>query len=108
MDKAERQRSPSQNKSLHLYCQQVADTLNQHGISQEVFFRNIEADFSMETIKNLWRSIAAKKYGKTSTTELSTKQIDEIYDEVNRHLAKFSIHIPFPSGASLIDQNRHL
>jgi hypothetical protein len=91
------QRSSKQNRSLHKYCTEVANELNDRGISMEVFMKNIEADHTMESVKSLWRAFAKAKYGKTSTSDLSSKEIDGIYDEVNRHLSKFDIHLAFPS-----------
>lgn len=92
-----KQRSLAQNRSLHKYCQEVANELNNSGISMEVFYKNIQADYTMESVKELWRSFARTKYGKKSTTEFTTKELNEIYDEVNRHLSGFGIHIGFPS-----------
>lgn len=93
----EPRRTYKQNRSLHKYCQEVADELNASGIGVSVFYKDIKADHTMESVKELWRSFARAKYGKKSTTEFTTKEINEVYDEVNRHLAKFGIHIGFPS-----------
>lgn len=90
-------RTSKQNRALHKYCTEVANLLNENGISHEVFYRNIQADYTMESIKELWRSFAKIQYAKTSTTELTSKEINAIYEEVNRHLAQFGVHIPFPS-----------
>ena len=98
-----KQRTAVQNNSLHLYCTEIAELLNEHGISLEVFYKNIEADHTMESVKELWRSFARSKYGKVSTADLTTKELQAIYEEVNRHVAKFGIHVPFPSEESLIN-----
>jgi 3'-phosphoadenosine 5'-phosphosulfate sulfotransferase len=97
----ERRRTIPQNKSLHKYCTDVADTLNASGISMSVFFTDLEADYTMEIIKNLFRKFAKVKYGKTSTKDLNTNEVTAIYDEVNRHLAKFGLHIEWPSQETL-------
>ena len=93
----EKQRSIQQNKALHKWCEETARELNNAGISKEVFYRDIQADYTLENIKELWRSFARTKYGKNSTTELTTKEFTEIYDEVNRHISQFGIFMPFPS-----------
>lgn len=93
----QKQRTKKQNSSLHKYCTDVARELQNSGITVQVFFKDIQADFTMETVKMIWRAFAKAKYGKESTTELTTKQINEVYDECNRHLANLGIHIPFPS-----------
>lgn len=96
-DKHEKIRTERQNRALHKYCTEVATELNNAGIGIEIFFKNIEADHTMESVKSLWRAFAKAKYGKSSTTELTTSEINAIYDEVNRHLATFGIHLAFPS-----------
>lgn len=103
MESKDNQRTLQQNKSLHKYCQQVATELNNAGVSMEVFIKNIEADHTMESVKSLWRAFAKAKYGKTSTKELTKAQIDQVYDEVNRHLAQLGIHINFPSNNNQIN-----
>ena len=96
-------RTNAQNRALHKYATEVAIELNNAGISQSVFYKNIEADYTMENIKELWRSFARTKYGKKSTTQLTTREINEIYDEVNRHIAQFGIHVAFPSQEFMYD-----
>ena len=93
----ERQRSLAQNRALHKWCTECATELSNAGITVQAFVKDIEADFTMETVKMMWRAFAKAKYGKESTTQLTSKQINEVYDECNRHLAKFEIHLPFPS-----------
>lgn len=96
-------RTGSQNNSLHLYCRELAKELNESGISQSVFFKDIEADYSEETIKDLFRSFAKAKYGKDKTSQLTTKELSDLYEEVNRHTSKLGIHIPWPSIEGLIN-----
>jgi len=94
----EKIRTMKQNRALHKWCGEMARQLNESGIAISLVFRNIEADYSMELVKALWRAFAKAKYGKDSTTQLTTKEITDIYDEVNRHFSKFGIeHLPFPS-----------
>lgn len=97
IDTSPKTRTSAQNRSLHKYCTEVATELNNSGIAQSVFYKNIEADYTMENIKELWRSFARIKYGKKSTTELTTQEINAVYDEVNRHIAQFGIHCAWPS-----------
>ena len=96
-NKVEKQRSLAQNRALHKYCQELAIELNNAGIGIDVFMKNIEADHTMESVKSLWRAFAKAKYGKSSTAELTTSEINAIYDEVNRHIAQFGIYMSFPS-----------
>jgi len=90
-------RSNQQNKALHKYCTELAVELNNAGVTVEAVMKDLQADFTMETVKMMWRAFAKAKYGKESTTELTSKQINEIFDEVNRHVSQFGISMSFPS-----------
>lgn len=91
-------RTIPQNKALHLWCEAKARQLNESGIALSLVFRNIQADYSMELVKEFWRLFAKAKFGKTSTAQLTTKQLQDVFDEVDRHFAQFGVeHIPFPS-----------
>lgn len=103
MDKPTKQRTSAQNRALHKYCTELAVELNNAGIGIDVFFKNVQADHTMESVKTLWRGFAKVKYGKESTADLSTSEINAIYDEVNRHIAQWGIHLSFPSQGSLIN-----
>ncbi len=95
--KRDKIRTDRQNRSLHKYCTELATELNNAGIGIDVFMKDIEADHTMESVKSLWRAFAKAKYNKTSTADLTTTEINAIYDEVNRHIAQFGIHMMFPS-----------
>ena len=99
-------RTSAQNRSLHLYCAELARLLNESGISQSVFYQNIEVDYSMENIKQLFRSIGKRKYGKDSTAKFTTREMSDIYEEVNRHTSNHGIHVPWPSIEEQINKER--
>lgn len=94
-------RTLSQNNSLHLWFEQLAEALNDAGYSvQLVLKEKMELDWSKESIKELlWRPAQRAILGKHSTTELDKHEdISLIYDHLNRHLGeKFHLHVPFPS-----------
>lgn len=104
----EKQRTTLQNKALHLYFQMLADTLNDSGLDmKKVLKPEIDIPWSKETIKNyLWRPIQMAQLTKESTTELTSKEIDLVYNTLNRHIAKFGIHEPFPSIEEIMFQMR--
>lgn len=91
-------RTDLQNRSLHKWCQMVADELNDCGISYKMLLDGLEIDQTMETIKGLFRLIAGAKFGVKSTTQLTTKQLSDTFEEFNRHLSTKGIHIPWPSN----------
>lgn len=100
-----KQRTLSQNKALHVYCQELATELNNAGVSIDVFMKDIQADHTLESVKSLWRAFAKAKYGKESTTELTRREINDVYEEVNRHVAQFGIYLAFPSNEPEYETN---
>ena len=96
-EKEEKQRTLKQNASLHLFCTNVAGALNDAGIEQHVFLKDIEVPHSLQSIKSVWKAIEYAQIRKTSTTEMTTKECTEIYETFNRHLAKFGVHEDWPS-----------
>ena len=77
--------------------------MNVSNVPASEFYKNIDVDYTPESIKNLFRYYANIKYGKKSTTELTTKEMTELYEEVNRHTSKHGVHVPWPSQESLIN-----
>mgnify|MGYP000906087362 FL=1 len=93
----EKRRTLKQNKALHKYCAEAANECSAIGLTVQALVRNVEADITPELIKELWRSFARVKYGKTSTADLTTKEFVEVGNEVTRHLAQFGVDLHFPS-----------
>lgn len=93
------ERTLLQNRALHLYFQSVADILNEAGLDMRAVLKpGIEIPWSKETVKNfLWRPIQRIQLGKESTKELTTVDIDKVFDTMNRHLANHGVHEDFPS-----------
>ena len=97
----ENQRTIQQNKALHKFYELLATKLNEAGYDMRKTLKNdIDIPWSKESVKDfLWRPIQQALLGKDSTTELETKDIDKIYDVLNRHLGeKLGIHVDFPSN----------
>lgn len=90
-------RTNKQNASLHKYFEEVARELNEHGIDVKVLVSRLRVDATPEMVKNIYRAIGSEKFGIKSTAELTTKQVNECYDEFNRLLALEGIQINFPS-----------
>lgn len=107
--KEEKQRTELQNRSLHLYFTQLAEELNNSGYDmKKVLKPSVDIPWNSKSIKEfLFRPIMKIQTGKESTTDLTTKEIDEIYDVINRHIGeKFGIHIEWPSSETLINKSR--
>ena len=99
----ERTRTSQQNKSLHVYCTELATELNNAGISMRALIADLHIDHTKESVKSIWRAIAKAKYGKDSTTELTTKELQAVYEEMNRMVGNMGIYMAWPSqeGRSL-------
>lgn len=98
-------RTRKQNNSMHLWFEEVARELNDRGIDMRVLVKDLQVTHTKESVKSIWRAIGEAKYGKDSTTKLDSKEIDEIYDEMNRLLAMHDIHISFPNNLYYLDEN---
>ena len=102
-------RTNQQNKALHLFFTQLADQLNSAGLyMKKTLKENVDIPWQPSSIKEyLWRPIQLAATGKESTTELDSKEIDDIYDILNKHLGeKFSVNVAFPSVEEL--ENKQL
>lgn len=109
MEKQSKQRTLLQNKAIHAYFAQLAQALNESGYDmRRTLKHDIDIPWTPETIKKfLWKPIQNAQLGKESTTELSTKDIDAVYEVLNRHLGeKLGVHVPFPSMAEIIFEQR--
>jgi len=94
------QRTKQQNRAMHLWFQMLADELNDAGLDMRKTLKpEIDIPWRKQTIKDfLWRPVQEIYLKKRSTTELTTEDINAIWEILNRHLGeKFGIHIPFPS-----------
>lgn len=101
----EQVRTTKQNRALHLYFNHLAEALNDAGLDMRRTLKpSIDIPWSGETIKEyLWKPIMKAQLGKESTTEMTTKDIDKLFDTLNRHLGeKFGLMVDFPSIETLI------
>ncbi len=93
-------RSIPQNSSLHKYCQQLADALNDAGHHFVITINGVETDcnWNMERVKDfLWRPIQQAITKEKSTTRISTKETTIIYETLNRHTtSKLGVYVPWP------------
>jgi len=71
---------------------------------RKVLKPEVDIPWNGRTVKEfLWRPIQETQLRKSSTTELTTKEIDEVFNTINRYLGeKFGIHVPFPSIEDLM------
>lgn len=90
----EETRTIQQNKALHKYFQQIADSLNESGYDVKTVLNKmregVEIAWTKEMVKEiLWREIQKIMYSKQSTTELSKHQeIERIHEVLQRFLGE--------------------
>jgi len=105
--KRQKGRTLKQNRALHLFFNHLAEELNDAGLDMRKTLKpGIDISWNSTTIKEyLFRPIMKAQLGITSTTQLTTKNIDEVFDTINRHLGeRFGLHVPFPSINSLLTE----
>lgn len=98
-------RTNQQNKALHVLFQLLADELNNAGLDMRKTLKpGIEIPWARNGIKEyLWRPIQEAQLGKKSTTELTTIEVDQVFDTLIRHLGeKLGLHVAFPSVEELV------
>ena len=103
-----KQRTIQQNKSLHLFCDMLAQAFNDAGLDvQKTLRHDIEIPWNGTLVKELiWRPVQEAMTDKHSTTELDRIEPSQIYEVLSRHLGeKFGLHVPFPSEETQSEQN---
>ena len=98
-------RTSQQNRAMHLYFDHLADELNLAGMDMKKVIQ-VDIPWTPYNIKEfLWRPIQRSMFGKISTTKLSTKDIDKIYDTINRVISeRTGVHVAFPSVEELREE----
>lgn len=100
-------RTDKQNRSLHLLFKLLAEELNENGLDMRRTLKpGVEIPWSGNSVKEfLWRPIQEAQLNKKSTTELTTKEIDAVFDTITRHIGeKFGIYVPFPSIDEVLNE----
>lgn len=97
-EKQERQRTLTQNRSLHVWFAQSSQALRDGGYTLKQVLASIpEIEMTPVAMKEIWRQIQIVMVGKESTRDLTTKELQEVWEVVNREiLLKRGIAIPFP------------
>ena len=67
-----------------------------------------DCDWTRDLVKNnLWRPVQKSLYEKESTTQLDTKECQEVYKQLDRFMSEsFGVHIEWPSIDSMSEQQR--
>lgn len=84
------QRTPLQNKSLHLWLRLCADFLNESGYDMEAVLvaKSVAVPWSAISFKEvIWRPIQEAHTQKESSAEVTTTDYNTIYETLTRHFA---------------------
>lgn len=95
------QRTLKQNNSIHLFCEMLSTELNNHGLTIQETLKHAKADidWTPELVKEiLWKKIQKALLKKKSTTKLDTKEVDLVYEHINRFTSQMGISVPFPTS----------
>lgn len=92
-------RTEKQNRALHLWFTMLAEALNDAGYDMKKTLRqDVDIPWTSTTIKeNLWRPVQKAYFDVQSTTNLERKQIDKIFDVINKTVGeRTGVYVPFP------------
>jgi len=112
LDETENQKSTTsdqQRKSMHLLFTFVAKEYDAAGYGLMKLleeFPTIDVPVNSKHVKEIWRAAQLEHTGKESTNDLTTQEINEVFDIFNRHVALAGIHVPFPSLETLYNKTR--
>jgi len=101
---ADKKRTVTQNNALYLYFKLLADALTAGGFdAKATFAESANVPVTAEMIKDgMWKPVMKQVTTKTSTAKLTTAEVGEIYEIVNRHICEtFGLHIPFPDVTNI-------
>lgn len=92
---------------MHKMFGEIANELLNAGVERKTIVEDLDSysvPIDPAFVKEIWRAIQYSQTLKTSTTELTTAEIDRVYETFNRFIAdNYAIHIPFPSMEALAD-----
>jgi len=93
-------RTNQQNRALHKWCGMLAEKLDEGGLDMREFIKipirpnkdNIKAEIVHPVMKAINPEL-------TSTAEMTTSEVTEVVDTINRGLGeRLGIYMPFPTN----------
>lgn len=97
-------RSPQQNKAFHVYCTEVSTILNEAGVTPKILLDDFDIDFNMDMVKRIFQRIGEIKFGKPQTRDWTSGELQDAWEEFNRQIAKYGLHLPFPTDTADFDE----
>lgn len=99
------QRTKQQNKAIHVLFNLYAGKLNEAGLDmRKTLKETVDIPWTGPAVKEwIWKPVQKALLNKDSTTELTTVEIDEVFDTINRYMAeKHGLSVKFPSIEEII------
>ena len=110
LEKLSKNRTITQNASLHLYFEIISDKLNDMGYSftyQGLQIDTLETTYTPKIVKEfIVKPIMSTLWDIESTTKLDTEKINIIIDIINKFFSDRGEYVPFPSIQSLMEYMR--
>lgn len=92
-------RTLTQNRAMHKFFEMLSEDLTLAGLDMKRTLKpGVDIPWTPSMVKEyLWKPIQDAMLEKESTTELSTKEVNTVYETLIRHLGeKFGITTEFP------------
>lgn len=96
----EKHRTNLQNRALHKLFSMLSDELNTLGLDARLILKpTYQIWWTPEMIKrDLWKPLQEAMYDKSSTTELTTVEIQKVYEQLAKIIGeKHGVDVAFPS-----------
>jgi hypothetical protein len=91
---ADKKRTLTQNASLHKYCSNISEKMNDAGFTQRQLIGSFKEGFELPVtpvmIKDIFREVGNALYHKDSTTKLTTVEIQKVYQVVDQRFGEIT------------------
>jgi len=102
---AAKQRTHTQNNAIWKYCKMLADALNAAGYDMRAFplKEGLTIPWGKSSVmETFWRRVQREVVGKDSTRDLTTKEVNVIYEALDAAISqRTGVHVEFPSKENL-------
>jgi hypothetical protein len=94
INKADKKRTLTQNASLHKYCANISEKMNDAGFTQRQLIGSFKEGFELPVtpvmIKDIFREVGNALYHKDSTARLTTIEIQKVYQVVDQRFGEIT------------------
>jgi len=106
---AKKQRTITQNASLHLWLTQMATAMSDAGFTHRKLWGSMKESFdlpvTMEMLKGISQKVAMDMFGKSHTAKLTTVEMQNLYETLNLAFGQsVGVSLPWPSQESLCER----